>query len=220
VIERKVDDWIFGVRKHSIDLFVELFPRQFTPVVRHEHEPALQQVVAKFRNLVIVEHDRPGVFHQHEGALEQRRIRQPDDHIFRIGAGGLLGDTGLGEFGQADREVQVGAGVIGVPAALFAAVAAEHHPAEGEASLKALRVRESWWGGAVETGEDALRVRGARTDGEYCQHSQSAQRSPAHIRMLVPQRTPRARLRRPAAPGKTRSGPCSVGSPLLTAAAS
>src|SRR5204862_6678619 len=83
----------------------------------------------------------------------------------------------LRQLGQPDAEIDVGAGIVGVPAALLAAVAAEHHAAEVEASGKG---RASWKPRrsvvAVAAGPDSLSVGHADAnardadDGDRCPH--------------------------------------------------
>src|SRR6185369_16541990 len=73
----------------------------------------------------------------------------------------------LGELAQADAEVEVGAGVVGAPAALLAVVAREHEAAVVEA------VAEGRRGGALRRGVEPepaaphLRVRGAGGEREH-----------------------------------------------------
>ena len=79
---------------------------------------------------------------------------------------GLPGDAGSRELREPDAEVDVRARIIGLPPALLATVAGEHDPAEGEAALETVIVREAGRRRAVEAGEDSLCVGGGHTEGE------------------------------------------------------
>ena len=116
------------LRQHATDLLVELLLGRHAVVVRHEQKAALEQVFPEPLDLDVSEPRRPGILHERERALKQRIVGQPDDD----GIGDLFFAVArhrhahLGQFGEPDAEIDVGARVIRAPALLLAAVAREH----------------------------------------------------------------------------------------------
>src|SRR5438094_515549 len=89
---------------------------------------------------------RAGVLHERERALEQRIVGQAYDdgvRIISLAARAIRFHVGFGEFREADAEVDIGAGVIGVPSPLLAPVAGKHDAAEVEAAAEARRCGET-----------------------------------------------------------------------------
>src|SRR6185503_6233002 len=148
--------------QHAADLLVELVLRQRPPVIRHERKAALEEVLAELLDLLVVEDGGARVFHEDERTLKQRLVRQTDDDILGVGVVRLLRHPRPGELAEADAEVDVGAGIVGVPPALLTPVARELHAAHVEGALEAVRGGIPGRRVAVVAAEDLLRVREAR----------------------------------------------------------
>src|SRR5438128_1286049 len=90
------------------------------------------------------------VFNQQVRTLEQRLVSGPDDHMIRLAAFRRIHrHPRLGELAETDAEVEIGARIIGVPAALLAVIALKHEPAEVEAGAERRRGWKSRRGVAV-----------------------------------------------------------------------
>src|SRR4029453_16945049 len=78
-------------------------------------EAALQQILAQTDDLFVAERRRTRIFDLDERALEQRIVCRADDEMVGFAAV-LAADAGLGQFGEPNREVDVGVRIVGPPA--------------------------------------------------------------------------------------------------------
>ena len=105
---------------------------------------ALQQVRAQRQDLRFREAHRSHIRHLHERTLEELVIREPDDEVRRRPRP-IAAHACLGQFGQANREVDVSAWIVRrlTLAPGFATNARIHRAAEVETVTEAVRGRES-----------------------------------------------------------------------------
>ena len=98
--------------------------------------------------------------------MNKLRIGRPHDQVIRIAlVAALQADLRLGQLRQADREIDVGVGIVGAPAeaALLAADAAIHQAAEMPGAVEVrdggkLRRRADFAAPAAAPAEPALRL--------------------------------------------------------------
>ncbi len=106
-----------------------LIPSWRAPEVVHPEEPALLKVFLEAQNLVVAEPRGSEILHEYERTPEEQRDARRHDHV--IGLTGFVEvHADPRQLGQADREVVVGAGVIGAPAALVERAAIEERAVE------------------------------------------------------------------------------------------
>ena len=191
MLGRQLDDRVAVAGQHLPDLFGPLLAGAGAPVVRREDEAPLEQILAQLQHLVVSEARGPAVFHQDVGALEQIGIAGRYGDV--VGVAALVaGHARLGELAQADADVEIGAGVVGAPAALLAVVAREHQPAVVEAVAEGRRGWVLRRGVEPEPAAPHLRVRCARGQRE---HSEDPERPP-HTPPSIPPALPRVCLPR------------------------
>ncbi len=188
----EVNDRKLAPRQRAPDLLVELLLRGRAVIVRDEQEAALEQVLPQPLHLHVGEVRRARVLHQRERALEQRIVRQPDDDgvgDFFFAVVGHL-DADLGELGEPDAEVDVGARVVRAPALLLAAVAREQDAAEVEAAGEGVGGGEFWRRAAVEAAPHPLGVdhrdAGAHDAEDACQGPDQPPASGLHGPRVAP----------------------------------
>ncbi len=131
--------------QHAADLIVELVPGKRAVIVRDEQEDPLQQVLPQARQLDLAEARRARILHEDERTLEERLVGEADDDGVRHFFLAIVRhpDAHLGQFGEPDTEVDVGARIVRAPALLLAAVAGEHDAAEVEAAVERGGLSES-----------------------------------------------------------------------------
>ncbi len=165
---REVHDWKLVLRQRTPDLLVELLSRQRAVIVRDQQESAFEQVLAQPLDFDVGEPRRPRVLHQRERTLKQPIIGQTDDDRIGNPLSAFVRelDADLGQFGEADAEIDVRPRVIGAPTLFFAPVARKQDAAEVEAAIVGRGGRKPRRRSAVEPGPDALRMRRGDGDGD------------------------------------------------------
>ena len=100
-------------------------------------KPPFQQVLSELHDVGVAELRGAGVLDVHERTVEEIVVAAAaDDEILGI-AFTVSADGGLRELGEADAEVDVGAGIVGAPAltASFSVRAGVHETAEVEPAV-------------------------------------------------------------------------------------
>ena len=181
VVERNVLDRVLRRRQHARELRQPVLHGVAAPVVVYPEEAALQQERAQPLHFRFGQRRGADVFHVQVGALIEEVLGEAHDEMLRP-AVAVLADPGLGEFREADGEIQLGVGVVGRPplAAGFAAAAGVGRAAEIEAVAEALglgilhRIAAG-----TEAAEAAAELRG-RGAGQ-AQHQRDSHEHPFHL---------------------------------------
>src|SRR5262245_55919358 len=141
MVERQIEDRKFGRWQCLPQLAHPPAPRVLAPEVISPQKAALFEVKTQLRSFVVVEADPAWLGHHDERTIEERRIGQLNEQMFRF-ARLILADVGLGELGQTEREINVGARIIDAPASAVALEGiAKNDAAEVKAAVEILRRR-------------------------------------------------------------------------------
>jgi hypothetical protein len=130
MVLRQVLRGVLRRRQRLADLLRPHFPGVLAPEVIGPEKAALQQVIAQRLRLRVVEIRGADFRHHDERTLVERRIGEPDHDVLWILRSGEA-DRRLGQLGEPDRHIDVGARKIDAPpAAVAGAVRAECDAAE------------------------------------------------------------------------------------------
>src|SRR5262245_1464655 len=119
MVERQIEDRKFGRWQCLAQLAYPPGPRVLAPEVIRPQEAPLFQVKPQLGSFFVVEAGPAWLGHHDKWTIEQRRIGQLDEQMFRF-AGLVLADVRLRQLGEAEREIDIRAWVIHAPAAAVA----------------------------------------------------------------------------------------------------
>ena len=143
VVQRHVDDRILATAGAPCASRAPTTPTRSAPEIVGPEESALQQILAQPFGFLVVEVDAPTSVIMMNGHWNSVSSVSRMSEVVRV-ARRRPADRCLGEFGQPDREVDVGARPVHVPVAAVAArIVAEHDPAELEGAVEVGGARDA-----------------------------------------------------------------------------
>ena len=98
-----------------MNLTLPVLPRRLAPEIVDVEHAAPHQIVAQAFDLARREADRTDIGHEREGIFEDRVVEERDDDVLRR-AVPIAPDAPARQLREAGHEVDVGIGVVGVPA--------------------------------------------------------------------------------------------------------